>query len=137
MRFLFFLLGLFSTQLMAQEFKVFWRCADNHLEAVEPQSNYKGRAIDLYINYAKKNDALNYSAINKQSMVELPQDLQHGDYLMLGDKGEWLMNCVGQIVVSEHYPYPKVVFDVQKNAFSCPLIPADCAEKKDLVLVDY
>ncbi|WP_133140703.1 hypothetical protein [Legionella genomosp. 1] len=130
--------ALLSGITHAQEFKIFWRCADTHLEAIESQANLNGKLSDLYINYASPgNNSFNFSPVSKKSLVELPKEVVHGNYLMLGIKGEWLMNCVGQVVVSPNYHYPKVVFDAGKNAYGCPLIPKNCAGEGSVVLLDY
>jgi len=125
--------------IQAQPVKVYWRCANKHLEVVEHQTTIKGQKIDLYVNYQATNDkGLNDGPISKKGMVDLPNDVANDAYIMLGVKGQWFMNCVGQIIQSPHHPQPKLVFDVSKNAYGCPLIPQSCqaSQSQTLLLED-
>jgi len=132
-------LFMMTQVVQAQQVKVYWRCANKHLEVVDHQTTIKGQKIALYVNYQATNEnGLNDSPISKTSMVELPNDVASDAYIMLGVKGQWFMNCVGQIVQSPHHPQPKLVFDVSKNAYSCPLIPKSCqaSQSQTLLLED-
>lgn len=116
-----------TSSLYAEEYKVYWRCSDKHLEALEARGVFNGSQIDLYVHYALQGENLfQASPVNVKSMVNLPLSFNHENFLILGDKTKLLLNCVGQIVLSPHYPQGKLVFDVNRNAYSCPLIPKDC-----------
>ncbi|WP_019217241.1 hypothetical protein [Legionella tunisiensis] len=122
------LIIIFATpSLYAEEYKVYWRCSDKHLEALEAQGVFHEKPIDLYVHYPLQSGSLfQASPINVRSIVNLPLSFNHENFLILGDKTTLLLNCVGQIILSPHYPQGKLVFDVNRNAYSCPLIPKDC-----------
>ncbi|MDI9819477.1 MULTISPECIES: hypothetical protein [unclassified Legionella] len=113
----------------ADKYKVFWRCADGHLEAIEPHENNADKEIQLVLNYMPKSGKeFSFSPIDSKSLADLPAWLNHEDFLMLGSKNRLYMVCVGQVVLSPHYPQGKVVFDARRNAYGCPLIPEGCSE---------
>lgn len=127
-----------GTVATAQEVKVYWRCGDGHFHAVEQDAKLKGTAIKLYVNYSLTTEnGMRYSPISKQATAQLPESVEKGSYIMLGNKGQWLMNCVGQVIEREHFKRAKLIFDVSKNAYGCPLIPKGCAAKdNDAVLLE-
>ncbi|KTD23362.1 Uncharacterised protein [Legionella lansingensis] len=116
----------FSALSYGADYKVFWRCQDDHLEAFDVYE-MNDKKIDLFLNYVEdgKKEFIS-SPINLKSVVDLPTSFNQEDFLMLGDNKRVFMNCVGQVVLSPHYPQAKVIFDVRRNAHSCPFIPSDC-----------
>jgi len=124
--------GVFFTILLlivgdtfAKEYSTYWLCADHHLEPLKSQGDFKGKPLNLFINFNNLQDgSLHYSRVN-DSKVTIPLAMEQGNYLLLGGKGDWEMNCVGQIV-KEADNEPKVIFDVSRNAFGCPLVPQGC-----------
>lgn len=119
--------ALLCASVNAQSVKVFWKCADKHLIALEHLATLNGKKIDLFLNYATtQQKGMHYSAIDEKSMANLPDAIDVGSYIMLGIKGQWFMNCVGQIAHKPHYKQHKLIFDVSTNAFGCPLIPKNC-----------
>ncbi|MDP1603302.1 MAG: hypothetical protein Q8M03_08560 [Legionella sp.] len=130
MKILFAIIGLFflAVTAYADEYKSFWRCGDGHLEALEPTAILKGQKIDVFINYIIPGErTLKTAPMGLKSMVTLPTALKQGNFLMLGSNKEALLNCVGEIVINPNYHEGKLVFDVKKQALSCPLIPEGCA----------
>ncbi len=119
---------LYATFGWSVDFKVFWRCSDTHLEAIDVyQSNDKQANLFLnYIDQAKR--ALFSSPINVKSLAELPSNFDEQTFLMLGNEDHIFVNCVGQVNLNPHDLQGKVVFDVHRNAFNCPLIPKGCSE---------
>lgn len=122
------LIIIFATPILyAEEYKVYWRCSDKHLEALEAQGVFNEKPIDLYVHYVSQGENLfQASPVSVKSVVNLPLSFNHENFLILGDKTKLLLNCVGQIILSPHYPQGKLVFDVNRNAYGCPLIPKDC-----------
>lgn len=118
---------LFTSIGYADNYKAYWRCKDEHIEAIEPHEILDDKKIDLYVYYTLSNEqTLHSSPLGLKSLVNLPSNFNHEKFLMLGSKEQWFMNCVGQVVLSPHYPQGKIVFNVHRNAYGCPLIPKDC-----------
>ncbi len=123
------IMGLICSYSFAVEYKAFWRCADNHLEALEAHGELAGEEIHYYISYNFADESQWHSfPLTLKSTVDFPASFEHEDFVMLGGKKGGLMNCIGQVVVPNHSPQGKLVFDVRRNAYSCPLIPKGCDE---------
>lgn len=121
------LLMLITSMSWSMDYKAFWRCRDNHLEALDVYlSNDKKANLRLsYIDQDKK-EVLS-SPINLKSLIDLPPSMGQKNFLILSDENHIFLNCVGQVDIDPHDLLGKIVFDVQRNAFKCPLIPKDCA----------
>ncbi|WED43970.1 hypothetical protein [Legionella cardiaca] len=118
---------LFTVTGWAVDYKVFWRCSDNHLEAMDVYEK-NDKKSHILLNYIKEenNKEVLSSPISVKSLVDLPSNFNHDNFLMLGNDSHVFMNCVGQVNINPHDIHGKVVFDVRKNAHGCPLIPKDC-----------
>lgn len=118
--------------IFAQSAKVYWRCADNHLLAMEPKVIANGKSHNLYVNFSSEEiDSINYAKIGPRAMVELPGDIMPGSYFMLGGKGQWAMNCVGKLHPHKgRYHQNQLIFDVKRNAYGCPFIPKTCGTQE-------
>lgn len=123
------ILGLICLPGYATEYKAFWRCADNHLAALEAHGELAGEDIRYYISYNLSDETQWHSfPLTLKSTVDLPASFEQENFVMLGGKKGGLMNCVGRVVTSSPSPQGRLVFDVRRNAYSCPLIPKDCNE---------
>lgn len=110
----------------ATVYPVYWRCANNQLIAVNPQVTIENKRMDLYVNYnALQSKAPDSSPLQAEHTVNIPAILARGNFIMLGAKDDWQMNCVGQLVSNQSGK--QVIFDVNGNAATCPLIPKGCA----------
>lgn len=108
---------------------VMWRCADNSQQAVASTGVINGTKQALYLSFLlNDNQATTARPILSNATVVVPADMESQSYITLGGKGNWLMNCVG--VMSKG----NIVFDVNNNAFDCPLIPKSCASDKNNLL---
>ncbi|CEK11068.1 hypothetical protein [Legionella hackeliae] len=109
------------------EYKIFWRCSDKHLEALDFHSS-NDKKVNLFLNYFNQNSQeLHSSPISLKSFAELPPNLNQDSFLMLSDGNYIFMNCVGRVTLLPHDIQGKVVFDASKNAYSCPFVPKDCS----------
>lgn len=122
------ILSLLSmTKVYADDYKAFWRCTDGHLEAIEKQAVLNDEKVDLFINYIQAvSTTLRSAPISLKSVVDLPSHFNQDNFVSLGLKDQWFLNCVGQVVLNPNYPEGKLVFDVKRNSYSCPLIPESC-----------
>lgn len=119
----------------AKEYNAYWLCANKHLQEIQSTANVQGKNINLFVNYNNLQDgSLHFSKIDA-SKVDIPAALEHGNYIMLGNKGEWMLNCVGQVIKDSNSSQPRLVFDVSHNAFGCQLVPKGC-EASDIVLLN-
>lgn len=127
---------MFAANLYAKEYPAYWLCADQKLQSIPSQASFKGKTVDLFVNYNNLQDgSLHFSKVTL-SKVDIPQSLEQGNYIMLGGKGEWPMNCVGQVVKDNTNKSSQLLFDVRRNAFGCPLVPQGCEANK-LALLDH
>ncbi|ASQ45574.1 hypothetical protein [Legionella clemsonensis] len=120
------LLSCITAMGWSAEYKVFWRCGDNHLEALDPHTN-NDRKVNLFLNYFNEGTKELVSApINLKSLTQLPADFNHQNFLALSEGNQVFMNCIGQVILRPHDMQGTVVFDVLRNAYSCPFIPKSC-----------
>ncbi|QRN04178.1 hypothetical protein GH742_10000 [Legionella sp. MW5194] len=123
-------LTVFSSWAYADDYKVYWRCLDGHLEAMEAHAKLNGEETPLYIHYqSTKQPAWQSTPISLRSLASLPVNTQNGDFVVLGNKKQWLLNCVGEVHHNPVYHHGNVIFSVTRNAYSCPLIPPECQAK--------
>ncbi|KTC94174.1 hypothetical protein [Legionella erythra] len=125
-----FILTIFSAWAFADDYKAYWRCEDGHLEAMEAHAKLNGQDTPLYIHYqSTKQTALESTPISLRSLVSMPVSTQHSDFVVLGSKRQWLLNCVGEVHHNPVYHHGNLIFNVARNAYSCPLIPQECQPK--------
>lgn len=126
-KWLILLIAVLSSQAYAKS--VFWKCADGSLKPVANKATLDGQTYSLYLNFIRSSiEGQAFRPIDDKHQVSLPSNIEQNSYVTLGGKGEWLMNCVGMINGD------KVIFNVKRNAFGCPLIPKSCSAKKEPML---
>jgi hypothetical protein len=117
---------LLSSIGYTMEYKVFWRCQEGRFEALDLHP-YNDKKVDLFLTYIEgKKKELTYSPISVKSLVELPAYFNSANFLMLSNGKRVFMNCVGQVILTAHHHEGRVIFDVRRHAYQCPLIPKGC-----------
>ncbi|KTD11271.1 hypothetical protein [Legionella jamestowniensis] len=121
------ILTCFTAVGWTAEYKVFWRCGDKHLEALDPHIN-NDQKVNLFLNYFNEGtNKLLSSPINLKSLVQLPGEFNSSNFLALSKGQQIFMNCIGQVTLRPHDIQGKVVFDVLRNSYGCPFIPKRCS----------